>query len=162
VSNPEDTLEEPEPLNEDELAEIRVFKNKLTAYKKSFPGRFSDLNWSALDGNNIEEIDELYNKVLLTINHGYQKSAGMVGVAYHTVMSGLEGVAKMSGGLVLLNGLSTATAKNEEIRDILTQINIETGCYDSVQSLSCGWLWPHSIQWYMSIYKIHSSEVTQS
>jgi len=24
--------------------------------------------------------------------------------------------------------------KNEEIRDILTQINIETGCYNSVQS----------------------------
>jgi len=93
VSSSEDTPEEPEPepLNEDELTEIRVFKCKLTAYKKSFPGRFSDLNLSALDGNNIEEIEELYNKVLLTINHGYQKSAGMVGVAYHTAMSGLEG-----------------------------------------------------------------------
>jgi len=34
VSNPEDTPEEPEPLNEDKLAEIRVFKHKLTAYKK--------------------------------------------------------------------------------------------------------------------------------
>jgi len=56
VSNPEDSSEEPEPLNEDELAEIRVFKCKLTAYKKSFPGKFSVLNWSALDGNNIEEI----------------------------------------------------------------------------------------------------------
>jgi len=49
VSNPEDTPEEPEPLNEDELADIRVFKSKLTAYKKSFPGKFSDLNWSALE-----------------------------------------------------------------------------------------------------------------
>jgi len=49
-------------------------------------------------------------------------------------MSGLEGVAKMTGGLVLLDGLSAATAKNEEIRDTLTQINIETSCYDSVQS----------------------------
>jgi len=54
-------------LNEDELAEIRVFKHKLTAYKKSFPGKFSDLNCSALDGNNIEEIEELYNKVTLTL-----------------------------------------------------------------------------------------------
>jgi len=71
---------------------------------------------------------------MLTLNHGYQKSAGMVGVAYQTAMSGLEGVAKMKGGLVLLDGLSVATAKNEEIKDILTQINIETGCYDSVQS----------------------------
>jgi len=51
VSSPEDTPEEPELL---ELAEIRVFKCKLMAYKKSFPGKFSDLNWSALDGNNIE------------------------------------------------------------------------------------------------------------
>jgi len=58
----------------------------------------------------------------------------MVGVAYQTAMSGLEGVAKMMGGLVLLDGLSVTTAKNEEITDILTQINIETGCYDSVQS----------------------------
>jgi len=63
VSNPEDTPEEPEPLNEDKLAEIRVFKCRLTAYKKSFPGKFSNLNWSALDGENIEEIEELYNKV---------------------------------------------------------------------------------------------------
>jgi len=106
----------------------------LTAYKKSFPGKFNDLNWSALNGDNIEEIEELYNKVMLTLKHGYQKSAGMVGVAYQTAMSGLEGVAKMMGGLVLLDGLSVATAKNEEIKDILTQINIETGCYDSVQS----------------------------
>jgi len=71
---------------------------------------------------------------MLTLNHGYQKSASMVGVAYQTAMSGLEGAAKMTGGIVLLNGLSTATAKNEEIRDILTQINIETSCYDSIQS----------------------------
>jgi len=113
---------------------MRVFRRKLTAYKKSFPGKFSDLNWSALDGNNIEEIDELYKKVMLTLNHGYQKSAGMVGVAYQTAMSGLEGKAKMTGGLVLLDGLSVTTAKNKEIRDILTQINIETSCYDSVQS----------------------------
>jgi len=120
VSSPEDTPEEPEPLNEDKLAEIRVFKHKLKAYKKPFPGKFSDLNWSALNGDNIEEIEELYNEVMLTVNHGYQKSAGMVGVAYQTAMSGLEGVAKMTSGLVLLNGLSVATAKNEEIKDILT------------------------------------------
>jgi len=134
VSKPEDTAEEPKLLNEDELAEIRVFKCQLTAYKKSFPGKFSDLNWSALDGNNIEEIEELYNKVMLTLNHGYEKSAGMVGILYQTAMFGLEGAAKMTGCLVLLDGLSVTTAKNEEIRDILTQINIETGCYKSVQS----------------------------
>jgi len=29
-----------------------------------------------------EEIEELYNEVMLTLNHGYQKSAGMVVVAY--------------------------------------------------------------------------------
>jgi len=71
---------------------------------------------------------------MLTLNHSYQKSAGMVGVEYQTAMSGLEGAAKMTGGLVLLDGLSVATAKNEEIRDILTKINIETSCYNSVQS----------------------------
>jgi len=91
VSNPEDTPEEPKPLNEDKLAEIRVFKHKLMAYKKSFPGKFSNLNWSSLDGKKIEEIEELYSKVMLTFNHGYQKSAGMVGIAYQTMMSGLEG-----------------------------------------------------------------------
>jgi len=100
VSNPEDTPEKPKMLDEDKLANIRVFKCKPTAYKKSFPGKSSDLNWSALNGNNIEEIEELYNKVMLTLNHGYQKSASMVGVAYQTAMSGLEGAAKMTGGLV--------------------------------------------------------------
>jgi len=33
VSSPEYTPEEPKPLNEDKLAEIRVFKHKLMAYK---------------------------------------------------------------------------------------------------------------------------------
>jgi hypothetical protein len=73
----------------------------------------------------------MHNEVMLTLNNGYQKSAGMVDVAYQTAMSGLEGVAKITGGLVLLNSLSVAMAKNEEIRDILKQINIETGCYQS-------------------------------
>jgi len=45
---------------------------------------------------------------MLTLDHGYQKSACMVGVAYQTAMSGLEGAAKMTGGLVLLNSLSAA------------------------------------------------------
>ena len=129
----EGAVEEPEPLNEDEQAEIKVFKRKLTAYKKSYPNRFNDLNWSALEGDNIEELEELYNDVQLTLNHGYQKSAGMIGVAYQTSIRALEGAATMTNGLVLLDGLSVATAKNEEIRDILTQINIESGCYDSVQ-----------------------------
>jgi len=56
---------------------------------------------------------------MLTLNHGYQKSAGMVDIEYQTAMSGLEDVAKMTGGLLLLDGLSVTTAKNEEIRDIL-------------------------------------------
>jgi len=71
---------------------------------------------------------------MLTLNNGYQKLAGMVGVVYQTAMSGLEGAAKMTGSLVLIDRLSVTTAKNEEIKDTLTQINIETGCYDSVQS----------------------------
>jgi len=79
-------------------------------------------------------MEKLINQWHLIFHSGYQKSAGMVGVAYQTAMSGLEGAAKMTGGLVLLDGLSVATAKNKEIKDILTQINIETGCYDSVQS----------------------------
>jgi len=45
VNKPEDTPEEPKLLDEDELADIRVFKHKLTAYKKAFPGKFNDLNW---------------------------------------------------------------------------------------------------------------------
>jgi len=100
VRKPEDAPEEPKLLDEDKLADIRVFMQKLMAYKKSFPGKFNDLNWSALNGNNIEEIEELFHKVMLTCNHGYQKSASMVGVAYQTAMSELEGAAKMTGSLV--------------------------------------------------------------
>jgi len=161
VSNPEDTPEELEVLNEYKLAEIRVFKHKLMAYKKSFPGKFSDLNWSALNGDNIEEIEELYNKAMLTLNHGYQKSAGMVGVAYQAAMSGLEGTAKMTGSLVLLDSLSVAMAKNEEIRDI-HKSTLRPAATTVSKAPSCGCLWPHSIQLYMSTYKIHSQEVTQS
>jgi hypothetical protein len=61
---PEDTPEEPKPLDENELADIRVFKHKLTAYKKSFPGKFSNLNWSVLDSNNIEEIEAIYSNIM--------------------------------------------------------------------------------------------------
>jgi len=49
---------------------------------------------------------------MLTLNHGYQKLASMVGVAYQTAMSGLEGPAKMTGGLVLLDGLSLTPTAN--------------------------------------------------
>jgi len=58
----------------------------------------------------------------------------MEGVAYQNAMSGVEGAAKMTGGQVLLDGLSAAKPKNEEIRDILMQIKIETGYYNSAQS----------------------------
>jgi len=75
----------------------------------------------------------------------------MVGVAYQTAMSALEGAAKMTGGLVLLDGLSVATAKNEEIKDILTQINIKLAAMTVFKAPSCGWSWPHSIQLYRSI-----------
>jgi len=53
VSKQEETPECPKQLDEDKLAEIRIFKCKLTAYKKSFPGKFNNLNLSALNGNNI-------------------------------------------------------------------------------------------------------------
>jgi len=76
-----DAPEEHEPLNENELPEIKVFKRKLTAYKKSFPNRF---NWSAL--NSIKELEEQYNEVMITLNHN---TAGMVvGVAYQMALCG--------------------------------------------------------------------------
>jgi len=40
-------------------------------------------------------------------------------------------------------------AKNKEIRDILSQINIETSCYDSVQSPALWLVVAHSIQLYI-------------
>ena len=64
----------------------------------------------------------------------YQKGTGMIGMGYHMAMQGLESGAKLTNGLIMLDGLSLATAQNTEIRDISTQINIETGCYDSIQS----------------------------
>jgi len=30
----------------------------ISGFQKSFPGKFSNLNWSALDGDNTEEIEE--------------------------------------------------------------------------------------------------------
>jgi len=92
------------------------------------------LNWGVLESEDIDSIEELFNDVQLSLNHGYQKNAGMVGTGYMLAMTSLEKASELTNGVVMLNGLSMATAKNEEIRDILTQINIETGCYDSVCS----------------------------
>jgi len=50
---------------------------------------------------------------------------GIVGVTYSATMLAIENVAKFSGGLLLLDGLSTNTANNKEIRDCLSEINIE-------------------------------------
>jgi len=50
---------------------------------------------------------------------------GIVGVTYSATILAIENVAKFSGGLLLLDGLSTNTANNKEIRDCLSEINIE-------------------------------------
>jgi len=80
---------------------------------------------------------------MLTLNHGYQKLAGMVGVAYQTAMPGLEGGAKMTGGLVLLDGLYVARAKNEKIRDILT---LRLVAMTVSKAPNYSWSCQHSIQ----------------
>lgn len=133
-SNPSPFEDPQEPLHSEQLEQLQLFKRKLTAYKKSYPERFQDLDWSVLETQDIDAIEDLYNEVQLDLNHCYQKGSGFIGVAYQSAMSGLEYGAKFTNGMVMLDGLSSATAKNKEIRDILTQINIETGCYDSVQS----------------------------
>jgi len=81
-------------------------------------GGFEDLNWGVLESEDIDSIEELYNDVQLSLNHGYQKNAGMVGTGYMLAMTGLEKASELTNGVVMLNGLSMATAKNEEIRDI--------------------------------------------
>jgi len=50
---------------------------------------------------------------------------GIIGVTYSTTMFAIENMAKFSGGILLLDGLSTNTANNKEIRDCLSKINIE-------------------------------------
>jgi len=50
---------------------------------------------------------------------------GIVGVTYSTTMFAIENMAKFSGGILLLDGLSTNMANNKEIRDCLSEINIE-------------------------------------
>jgi len=44
---------------------------------------------------------------------------------YVTWYPPIENMAKFSGGILLLDGLSTNTANNKEIRDCLSEINIE-------------------------------------
>jgi len=58
--------------------------------------------------------------------HSYSSSGpGIVGITYLTAMFAIENMAKFSGGILLLDGLSTNTANNKEIRDCLSKINIE-------------------------------------
>jgi len=81
---------------------------------------------------------------MLSLNHGYQKSAGMVGVAYQTAMSGLEGAAKMTSGLVLLDGLrkSGIFSYKSTLRLVATTVS---------KAPSCSWLLQCSTQLYRSI-----------
>jgi len=92
----------------------------------------SDLNWSALNEDNIEDLKELYNEVMLTLNHGYQKSASMAGFAHQTTMPGLEGMAKITNGLVLLDGLGARTNSHRSTLRLAATI--------ASRAPSCGWL----------------------
>jgi len=86
---------------------------------------------------------------MLTLNHGYQKSARMVGVAYKTLMSGLEGAAKMNNCLVMLDS-SVATAKNKETntsshrsRTSSHRSRLRLAAMIVSRALNCGWPLPH-------------------
>jgi len=88
---------------------------------------------------------------MLTLNHGYQKLAGMVGVSYQTAMSGLEGEAKMMGGLVLM-ALVLPRPRTRKSRIYSHKSTLRLAAMIVSKAPSCGWSWPHSIQLYRSIW----------
>jgi len=69
-------------------------------------------------------LEEKYNSVRKARSNS-SSGPGIVSVTYSTTMFAIENMAKFSGGILLLDGLSANTANNKEIRDYLSKINIE-------------------------------------
>jgi len=72
----------------------------------------------------LDFLEEKYNSVRMACSNS-SSEPGIVGIIYSTTMFAIENIAKFSGGILLLDGLSTNTAINKEIRDCLSKINIE-------------------------------------
>jgi len=76
------------------------------------------------ESEDLDFLEEKYNSVRMAFSNS-SSGPGIVSVTYSTAMFTIENMAKFSGSLLLLDGLSTNAANNKEIRDCLSEINIE-------------------------------------
>jgi len=113
------------PLSEEELKQARSLRPKILKYRECFPSEMRDINFDGVaESEDLDFLEEKYNSVRMALSNS-SSGPGIVGVTYSTAMFAIENMAKFSGGILLLDGLSTNTANNKEIRDCLSEINIE-------------------------------------
>jgi hypothetical protein len=121
----EDNEEDVAPLSDEELKQARSLRTKILKYRECFPSEMRDINFDGVaESEDLDFLEEKYNSVRMARSNS-SSGPGIVGVTYSTAMFAIENMAKFSGGVLLLDGLSNNTANNKEIRDCLSEINIE-------------------------------------
>jgi len=113
------------PLSEEELKQAQSLRAKILKYRECFPTEMRDIDFNGVaESEDLDFLEEKYNSVRMACSNS-SSGPGIVGVTYSTAMFAIENMAKFSGGILLLDGLSTNTANNKEIRDCSSKINIE-------------------------------------
>jgi len=117
--------DEAAPLSEEELKQAQSLHAKILKYRECFPTEMKDIDFNSVaKSEDLDFLEERYNSVRMAHSNS-SRGPGIVGVTYLTAMFAIENMAKFSGSLLLLDGLSTNTENNKEIRDCLSEINIE-------------------------------------
>jgi len=113
------------PLSKEELKQAQSLCTKILKYRECFPTEMRDIDFNGVaESEDLDFLEEKYNSVRMACSNSSSRP-GIVGITYSTAMFAIENMAKFSGGLLLLDGLSTNTVNNKEIRDCLSEINIE-------------------------------------
>jgi len=111
--------DEAAPLSEEEFKQARSLCAKILKYRECFPTEMRDIDFNGVaEFEDLDFLEEKYNSVRMACSNS-SSGPGIVGITYSTTMFAIENMAKFSGGILLLDGLSTNTANNKEIRDCL-------------------------------------------
>jgi len=102
------------PLSEEELKkQAQSLRANILKYKECFPTEMRDIDFNDVaKSEDLDFLEEKYNSVRMAGSNS-SNGPGIVGVTYSTTMFAIENMAKFSGGLLLLDGLSTNTANNK-------------------------------------------------
>jgi len=100
------------PLSEEELKQAQSLCAKILKYRECFPTEMRDIDFDDVaESEDLDFLEEKYTSVRMACSNS-SSGPGIVSVTYSTAMFAIENMAKFSGGILLLDGLSTDTANN--------------------------------------------------